>query len=92
MLPSEGIFYLDKSKEQLKKAPGFDKNKMPDIGNVRWGAEIHRYYSDEYDYHNDYGYGYYARQDLSESNRRRKNKAGILTLADKNDKSGKDSK
>ncbi len=60
MLPSEGIFYIDKSKEQLKKAPGFDKNKIPDIGNVRWGAEIHRYYSEDYDYFNDYGYGYYA--------------------------------
>ncbi len=60
MLPSEGIFYLDKSKEQLKKAPGFDKNKMPDIGNVRWGAEIHRYYLDDYVYYNDFGYGYYA--------------------------------
>lgn len=62
MLPSQGIFYLDKSKEQLKKAPGFDKNKMPDIGNVKWGAEIHRYYDDDYDYDDDYGYydyGYY---------------------------------
>ncbi len=29
---------------------------MPDIGNVRWGAEIHRYYNDDYDYQNDYGY------------------------------------
>ena len=34
MFPSEGTFYLDKSKKQLKKAPGFDKNKTPDIGNV----------------------------------------------------------
>jgi len=59
-LPSEGIFYLDKSKKQLKKAPGFDKNKAPDIGDVRWGNEIHRHYLDDYVYYNDYGYGYYA--------------------------------
>ena len=44
----------------MKKAPGFDKKKMPDIGNVRWGAEIHRHYHDDYVYYNDYGYGYYA--------------------------------
>ncbi|MCP3895392.1 MAG: PRC-barrel domain containing protein [Bacteroides sp.] len=59
-LPSEGIFYLDKSKEQLKKAPGFGKNKAPDIGDVRWGAEIHRHYHDSYVYYNDSGYGYYG--------------------------------
>jgi sporulation protein YlmC with PRC-barrel domain len=59
-LPSEGIFYLDKSKEQLKKAPGFDKNKTPDIGDVRWGHEIHRHYNENYVYYKDYGYGYYA--------------------------------
>ena len=59
-LPSEGIFYLNKSKEQLEKAPGFDKNKMPDIGDVRWGTRIHDHYHDDYDYYHDYGYGYYA--------------------------------
>lgn len=59
MLPSEGIFYLDKSKKHLEKAPGFDKSKTPDIGDMRWGAEIHRHYQDNYVYYNDYGYGYY---------------------------------
>jgi sporulation protein YlmC with PRC-barrel domain len=68
-LPSEGIFYLDKSKEQLKKAPGFDKKKTPDIGNVKWGSEIYRHYHDDYVYYEDYGYGYYGdryRQSISQ--------------------------
>jgi sporulation protein YlmC with PRC-barrel domain len=59
-LPSEGIFYLDKSKEQLKNASGFDKTKTPDIGDMKWGAEIHRHNHDDYGYYDEYGYGYDA--------------------------------
>ena len=29
-LPSEGIFFLNQSKEQMEKAPAFDKKNLPD--------------------------------------------------------------
>jgi sporulation protein YlmC with PRC-barrel domain len=58
-LPSEGIFFLNKSKEQLREAPGFDENRMPDIGDVKWGTKIHRHYYDDYNYYHNYGYGFY---------------------------------
>ena len=43
-VPAEGIFILDQSKAKLEKAPGFDKNNWPDIGDRRWGAGIYEYY------------------------------------------------
>ena len=37
-------FELDVSKERLEGAPGFDKNKWPDIADPAWVAGIHAYY------------------------------------------------
>jgi sporulation protein YlmC with PRC-barrel domain len=35
---------LDVDKEDLKDAPGFDKEHWPDMNDRRWGTEIHSYY------------------------------------------------
>jgi sporulation protein YlmC with PRC-barrel domain len=43
-LPSEGIFFLDQSKERMEKAPAFDKKNMPNMGDMRWGANVFKYY------------------------------------------------
>jgi len=43
-IPAEGIFILDQSKVKLKKAPGFDKNNWPDVGDRSWGAGIYSFY------------------------------------------------
>ena len=43
-LPSEGIFFLNQSKEQMEKAPAFDKNKLPNMADMRWGANVFKYY------------------------------------------------
>lgn len=37
-------FVLDVNKEQLKDAPGFDKNKWPDMADATWQAGIHDFY------------------------------------------------
>jgi sporulation protein YlmC with PRC-barrel domain len=37
-LPSEGIFFLNQSKEQMEKAPAFNKNKVPNMADMRWGG------------------------------------------------------
>jgi sporulation protein YlmC with PRC-barrel domain len=61
-LPSEGIFFLNRSKKQLEKAPGFDKNNLPDMGDVHWGEEITQFYQasreEREDFRYDHGYGY----------------------------------
>ena len=42
-------FLLDIDKETLKRAPGFDKDNWPDMGDQTWGTEIYKYYkSDPY--------------------------------------------
>jgi sporulation protein YlmC with PRC-barrel domain len=41
---SEEVFMLDVDKEQLKNAPGFDKDKWPDMADRRWGAGVHGFY------------------------------------------------
>ncbi len=56
-LPSEGIFFLNRSKEQLKKAPGFDKNSLPDMGDVHWGKRIAQFYQASREERIDYEYG-----------------------------------
>ena len=61
-LPSEGIFFMDVSKEKLEKAPGFNKDDLPDMGDVHWGATINQFYEPPqrqggYGYY-DYEYGY----------------------------------
>jgi hypothetical protein len=43
-LPSEGIFFLNQSKEQMAKAPAFDKNKLPDMADMRWGEDTFKHY------------------------------------------------
>jgi sporulation protein YlmC with PRC-barrel domain len=43
-LPVEGTFILDQSKAKLEKAPGFNKNDWPDIGDKGWGAGIYTFY------------------------------------------------
>ena len=35
---------LNADKEQLKNAPGFDKDDWPDMVNIGWGTQIHTYY------------------------------------------------
>jgi sporulation protein YlmC with PRC-barrel domain len=68
-LPSEGIFFLNQSKEQLEKAPSFDKNVLPDMGDLHWGEGIFKHYGvpgyeqqGPVGYSYDYGYGgYYGR-------------------------------
>jgi sporulation protein YlmC with PRC-barrel domain len=37
-------FELDVSKDRLESAPGFDKNKWPDMADPAWIADIHAYY------------------------------------------------
>ena len=69
-LPAEGLFFLNQSKEQMKKAPAFDRKDLPNMGDMRWGANVFKYYGapsgyaqrevlgyndDYYDY---YGYGF----------------------------------
>jgi sporulation protein YlmC with PRC-barrel domain len=43
-LPSEGIFFLNQSKEEMEKAPAFDKKNLPDMGDTRWGESIFKHY------------------------------------------------
>ncbi len=43
-LPSEGIFFLNESKEQMEKAPAFERKNLPDMGDIHWGADIFKYY------------------------------------------------
>jgi sporulation protein YlmC with PRC-barrel domain len=72
-LPSEGIFFLNQSKEQMEKAPAFDKKDLPNMGDMRWGANVFKYYGapsgyaqrgplgygySYYDYYDDYGSNY----------------------------------
>ncbi len=61
-LPSEGIFFLNRSKEQMAKAPAFDKNNLPDMTDIHWGEDIFKHYGIP-GYVNrgtlgNYGYGY----------------------------------
>ena len=43
-LPSEGIFFLNQSKEQMEKAPAFDKNNLPNMMDMQWGEGIFKHY------------------------------------------------
>ncbi len=62
-LPAEGIFFLNQSKEQMEKAPAFDKKNLPDMGDMHWGADVFKYYGAPSRYAqwgptDDYGYNY----------------------------------
>jgi sporulation protein YlmC with PRC-barrel domain len=66
-LPSEGLFFLDQSKEQMAKAPAFEKNNFPDIADANWGEGIFKHYGvsgyeprGPMDYRYDYTYGGYG--------------------------------
>ena len=64
-LPSEGIFFLNQSKEGIEKAPAFEKKNLPDMGDMRWGANVFKYYGAPSGYAQggplgyDYDYGYH---------------------------------
>ena len=69
-LPSEGIFFLNQSKEQMKRSPAFDKYNLPDMGEMSWGVNVLKYYGApsgypergplgfDYDYYAYYGSNY----------------------------------
>lgn len=42
-------FVLNVEKEKLSSAPGFDKDKWPDMADQSWSEEIHAYYEVEPD-------------------------------------------
>jgi len=42
--PENHRFILDVDKDQLKNAPGFDKDHWPSMADQRWANEIHDYY------------------------------------------------
>ena len=42
--PDTNEFLLDVKKETLQNAPGFDKDKWPDMSDQRWGAGVHTHY------------------------------------------------
>jgi sporulation protein YlmC with PRC-barrel domain len=42
--PEVKEFVLDVAREDLRDAPGFDKDNWPDMSDVAWGASIHEYY------------------------------------------------
>jgi sporulation protein YlmC with PRC-barrel domain len=57
-LPSEGIFFMQASKAKLEKAPGFDKDSLPDMGDVHWGEKILQFYGATREQRWSYEYGY----------------------------------
>ena len=67
-LPSEGMFFLNRSKEQMEQAPAFDRKNLPNMGDMSWGANVLKYYGAPSGYAqwgptSDYGY-----YDYSDSN------------------------
>lgn len=42
--PNEDYFILNRSKESLKNAPGFNKEHWPDMADQKWGRTISDYY------------------------------------------------
>lgn len=41
---NEECFILNVEKEQMKNAPGFDKDNWPDMADQTWGSSISKYY------------------------------------------------
>jgi sporulation protein YlmC with PRC-barrel domain len=37
-------FVIDADRERLRSAPGFDKDRWPDMADPRWNEDVHRYY------------------------------------------------
>ena len=42
--PKESYIVLDVSKQTLKNAPGFDKDKWPNFADANWNATVERFY------------------------------------------------
>lgn len=42
--PGHRCFRLDVSRERLRAAPGFDRQRWPTMADPRWAAELHSYY------------------------------------------------
>jgi sporulation protein YlmC with PRC-barrel domain len=40
----EKVFILDIDTETLQNAPGFDKNRWPDMSDRNWGRNVYSYY------------------------------------------------
>jgi sporulation protein YlmC with PRC-barrel domain len=49
--PEERKFILDMDKERLKTAPGFDKDKLPDISDRAFGTAVYGFYGCSYTPH-----------------------------------------
>lgn len=41
-------FVLNVEKERLEQAPGFDKDRWPDMADTTWAKEVHAYYGTSY--------------------------------------------
>jgi sporulation protein YlmC with PRC-barrel domain len=41
---AEGMFILDAHKDRLKNAPGFDKDRWPNLSDTKYGSTVHEYY------------------------------------------------
>src|ERR1022692_3264791 len=41
---SQKMAVLKVDKERLANAPGFDKDKWPDMADTKWGSELHSHY------------------------------------------------
>jgi sporulation protein YlmC with PRC-barrel domain len=42
--PDHHCFRLDVSRERLRTAPGFDRQRWPTMADSRWASELHSYY------------------------------------------------
>ena len=45
----DNTFILNVEKERLKNAPGFDPDRWPDMANVEWNTDVHKFYGQRYD-------------------------------------------
>lgn len=43
--PGDHEFFLDVEKQMLLDAPGFERNRWPDMGDPAWAAAIHAHYA-----------------------------------------------
>jgi sporulation protein YlmC with PRC-barrel domain len=43
-VPSEGVFFLNQSKEQMEKAPSFDKRGLSNLRYWHWGKDVFNHY------------------------------------------------
>jgi len=47
-------FILDVDAEQIKAAPGFDKDHWPSMADTQWASEVHSYYGQRNYWQSDY--------------------------------------